>query len=109
MVDLHQCGYFYIQSNERLGDLLLNTRQIKQPESLFKNDWQEKLHITIHDFLQKQRWNFDLLTNQQKKEMTKHLFNSGAFSEKNAADYIARVLQLGRATIFKYLKEWRNL
>lgn len=91
-----------------LGDLLLNTQQMNQPESLFKNDWQEKLHIAIHDFLQKQGWNFDLLTNQQKKEMTKHLFNSGAFSEKNAADYIARVLQLGRATIFKHLKELRN-
>ena len=31
-----------------------------------------------------------------------------AFKEKNAADYVAKVLGLGRATVFKYLKEWRN-
>lgn len=91
-----------------LGELLLNTQQMNPPDSLFKNDWQEKLHIGIHDFLQKNGWNFDLLTHQQKKETTKHLFDNGAFSEKNAADYIARVLQLGRATVFNYLKEWRN-
>ena len=93
---------------KELGDRLLNTQHINQPESLFKNDWQEKVHVALHEFLQQQGWNFDLLTNQQKKEITKHLFDCGAFSEKNAADYIARVLQLGRATVFKYLKEWRN-
>ncbi len=93
---------------KNLGELFLDTQQTNQPESLFKNDWQEKLHKAIHDFLQQQRWKFEGLTHHQKKEMAKHLFERGAFSEKNAADYIARILQLGRATLFKYLKEWRH-
>ncbi len=37
-----------------------------------------------------------------------YLFDIGAFHEKNAADYVANVLNMGRATIFNYLKEFRK-
>lgn len=90
-----------------LGEIFLNAPQINKPESLFKNDWQEKLHKAIHTFLQKQDWKFELLNTRQKKAIVKHLFDCGAFEEKNAANYIAQVLHIGRATIFKYLKDWR--
>lgn len=92
-----------------LGELFLNMPSTDQPKSLFKNDWQEKVHKAIHTFLQTQNWTFETLNHHQKKETAKHLFDSGAFAEKNAADYISQVLHLGRATIFKYLKEWRTL
>lgn len=94
---------------KNLGEMFLQIPQAQQPEGLFKNDWQEKLHQVIHAFLQKQAWNFEVLNQRQKKEIVKHLFTRGAFEEKHAADYIARVLHLGRATVFNYLKEWRNL
>jgi predicted transcriptional regulator YheO len=79
-----------------------------KPQSLFVNDWQEKLHLSIHAYLQNHNLSFDQLSQNDKKALTKHLFDLGAFHEKNAADYVAKVLQLGRATVFKYLKEWRN-
>lgn len=79
-----------------------------QPQSLFTNDWQEKLHVSIHSYLQNHNLSFDHLSQNDKKTLTKHLFDLGAFHEKNAADYVAKVLGLGRATVFKYLKEWRN-
>lgn len=79
-----------------------------QPQSLFANDWQEKLHVSIHSYLQNHSLSFNHLSQNDKKSLTKHLFEIGAFHEKNAADYVAKVLQLGRATVFKYLKEWRN-
>lgn len=78
------------------------------PQSLFTNDWQEKLHVSIHSYLQNHNPSFDHLSQNDKKNLTKHLFDLGAFHEKNAADYVAKVLSLGRATVFKYLKEWRN-
>lgn len=78
------------------------------PKSLFAKDWQEKIHIAIHAYLQEQSWNFDGLTNAQKKNVAKHLFAMGAFNEKNATDYITTALNIGRATLFKYLKEWRH-
>lgn len=79
-----------------------------QPESLFTHDWQEKLHISIHSYLQNHNLSFDHLSQNDKKALAKRLFDLGAFHEKNAADYVAKVLDLGRATVFKYLKEWRN-
>jgi len=97
----------FSQMND-LSKVFLNIDIKDQPESLFKNDWQEKLHVTIQAFLQKHGLKFDQLNNLQKKQLAKYLFELGAFAEKNAADYIAEVLGLGRATIFKYLKEWRK-
>jgi predicted transcriptional regulator YheO len=79
-----------------------------QPQSLFTNDWQEKLHVSIHSYLQNHNLSFDHLSQSDKKTLAKHLFDLGAFNEKNAADYVAKVLGLGRATVFKYLKEWRK-
>jgi predicted transcriptional regulator YheO len=79
-----------------------------QPQSLFTNDWQEKLHVSIHSFLQNHNLSFDHLSQNDKKNLAKHLFDLGAFHEKNSADYVAKVLGLGRATVFKYLKEWRH-
>ena len=79
-----------------------------QPQSLFTNDWQEKLHVSIHSFLQNHNLSFDHLSQNDKKALAKHLFDLGAFHEKNAANYVAKVLRLGRATVFKYLKELRK-
>ena len=44
-----------------LGEVFLNTMKESKPESLFKNDWQEKLHVAIHDFLKDQGLKFDEL------------------------------------------------
>lgn len=79
-----------------------------QPQSLFTNDWQEKLHVSIHSYLQNHNLSFDHLVQSQKKALVQHLANLGAFREKNAAEYVAKVLRIGRATVFKYLREWRN-
>lgn len=91
---------------QELSSVLLHTGN--QPQALFASDWQEKLHVGIHSFLQNHNLLFDHLSQNDKKALAKHLFELGAFHEKKAADYVAKVLHLGRATVFKYLKEWRN-
>ncbi|MDF2964659.1 MAG: hypothetical protein K0Q51_47 [Rickettsiaceae bacterium] len=92
---------------QALSHHFLEISYSKKPEALFKNDWQEKLHISVHAFLKEKGWDFQHLSNSQKKILVENLYSIGAFSEKNAADYIAEILKMGRATIFKYLKEWR--
>ena len=87
--------------------ILQNVSNI-QPRSLFANDWQEKLHISVHDYLHKHRLSFKHLRREDKKALVQHLLGLGAFSEKNAADYVAKVLGLSRATVFKHLKELRD-
>lgn len=91
-----------------LADTLIGSSISAQPHSLFANDWQEKLHIAINDYLQKHGLLFDHLSSAERKSLVHHLFIMDAFNEKNAADYVAKILSLGRATVFKYLKEWRK-
>ena len=79
--------------------------QAPQPDSLFKNDWQERLHLAIHSFLEHKAWIFDQLSRSQKRHVVEHLYHQGAFQEKNAADYVAKVLNISRATVFNYLKQ----
>jgi len=100
------CDISIFNKMQELSSVFL--QMSNQPQSLFTNDWQEKLHVSIHSFLQNHNLSFDHLSQNDKKALAKHLFDLGAFHEKNAADYVAKVLGLGRATVFKYLKEWRN-
>lgn len=100
------CDVSIFHTMQTLSNSLLQVGN--QPPALFAQDWQEKLHRTIHAYLQSQHLPFEHLSQSDKKKLTQHLFELGAFNEKNAADYIANVLGLGRATVFKYLKEWRN-
>ena len=102
------CDVSVFNQMQTLSQQFLEISQAAGPKSLFAKDWQEKLHIAIHAYLQEQSWHFESLTNRQKKELAKHLFSIGAFNEKNATDYITTALNIGRATLFKYLKEWRH-
>jgi len=90
-----------------LGQLIAVGGQ--QPEVLFKNDWQERVHQVIAAFLKEKGWDLSQLSGKQKRALVQHLFEHGAFTEKNAADYIAQVLAMGRATIFNYLRVWRDV
>lgn len=102
------CDVSMFSKMHDLSHAILQNVSNFQPKSLFANDWQEKLHISIQDYLHSHKLSFKHLSRANKKALVKHLFSLGAFSERNAADYVAKVLSLGRATVFKYLKEWRN-
>jgi D-arginine utilization repressor len=102
------CDVSVFSQMHSLSQLFLKVGHTAGPESIFKNDWQDKLHVAVHTFLEGKNWCFENLTSSQKKEVAKHLFTAGAFNEKNAADYVASTLNMGRATIFKFLKEWKK-
>lgn len=101
------CDISVFSKMQSLSEVILQSVGATQPNALFVNDWQEKLHIAIHDYLQKHHLTFENLHSSDKKELVKYLLDLGAFNEKKAADYVAKILSLGRATVFKYLKELR--
>jgi predicted transcriptional regulator YheO len=103
------CDVSIFSQMQQLSRSLLLSNQPVMPKSLFKNDWQEKLHHGIHALLKEKGWPFDSLTQKQKKDVVYYLYQQQAFTEKNAADYIANVLSLGRATVFNYLRSWRQV
>lgn len=96
------------QEMNRLTDLFLKKSITKGSDALFKNDWQERIHISIHEKLQADGLIFSALTQKDKKEFVLYLYKIGAFHEKNAANYIATVFKLSRATVFNYLRDYRK-
>ena len=98
------CDSSIFEQMRNLANVFLSASNNKQPKILFKDDWQEKLHIAINQYIKQQKWDFATLKNTQKKELICYLYSINAFSQKNSANYLAKILNMGRATIFKYLK-----
>lgn len=102
------CDISIFNQMHNLSQAFLPNIEQRQPKSLFKNDCQERIHIALYQALETKDWDFESLSIKQKKELAYQLFIDGAFAEKNSANYIAKILDMGRTTLFKYLKEWRN-
>lgn len=75
------------------------------PDFLFKNDWKEKINIFVSNYLKQHGLNLKSLDKSDRQKLLLALHKEGAFEEKNAASYIADVLQISRATVYNYLKE----
>ena len=90
-------------------DMFLSvTRLQPQPQQLFKDDWQENINTFLHEWIKKENASLTSLNREQKKRIVVDLYLEGAFKAKNAVDYIASVLVMGRATVYKYLREVKN-
>lgn len=81
------------------------TSDINRPEALFKNDWRERINQYINNYLVQNHLTISLLTLKQKRQLVHHLRRKGAFKGKNAANYIAHILNISRATVYNYLQK----
>lgn len=72
-------------------------------DSLFRDDWFERINSYIRHWTTSRGLNISDLSRAQKKELVQALADDGAFSGKNAAGYICRLLGMGRATVYNYL------
>ncbi len=79
--------------------------KVEKPEVLFKNDWREKINIYVLNYLKERGLRFESLDRGEKQKLLLALQKEGAFETKNAASYVAQVLQISRATVYNYLKE----
>ncbi|MCM7515684.1 helix-turn-helix domain-containing protein [Enterobacter hormaechei] len=87
-------------------ELFLSVNRLQpQPTQLFENDWQEKINTFLHQWLAENNVSLSTLSRAQKKTLVTELYRQGAFNVRNSADYIASVLSMGRATVYKHLKE----
>lgn len=87
-------------------ELLLGTQDVtSQPKKLFEDDWQERINLFVNQWLKEQQLTIHGLTHADKRTLVKELLYHGAFEGKSSANYIANVLNMGRATVFKYLAE----
>ena len=94
------------ESAKQALDLFLSPgKLIPQPDALFRDDWQERINTFLHNWLRQRQLGLNLLTREHKRELVEALHAEGAFKGKSAANYVANVLNMGRATVFKHLKE----
>ncbi|MDH4584651.1 transcriptional regulator [Pseudomonas sp. BN415] len=90
-------------------DLFLSSSKlIPQPDALFRDDWQERINTFLHNWLRQRQLGLNLLTREHKRELVLALHAEGAFKGKSAANYVANVLNMGRATVYKHLKELKE-
>ncbi|MBF8740627.1 helix-turn-helix transcriptional regulator [Pseudomonas guariconensis] len=95
------------QAREALDAFFQVSRLIPQPDALFKDDWQERINTFLHAWLKERNLSLRTLKMQDKRALVEALHAEGAFEGRSGADYVANVLSMGRATVYKYLKELR--
>lgn len=89
--------------NDFIAEFIGFNTMTEKPKALFKDDWQEKIHQTIHLYLNNHHLSLKSLTRTEKKKLIEYLHKVGVFNVKNAASYIAKILNVSRATIYNYL------
>lgn len=103
------CINFKVEVFEKMYDslkMLLNIEDKNtQPQAIFSQDWKEHTHNTINKFLKKYDLQLSDLKIKEKKELIIYLNKEGIFSIRNVVSYLCEVLDISRATIYKWLKE----
>lgn len=79
--------------------------KVEKPDFLFKNDWRERINVYVSDYLKQKGLNIKSIDKEEKRKILIELWKEGAFETKNAASYVADVLQISRATVYNYLKD----
>lgn len=89
---------------QTLTALVAVPQSAEKPASLFKEDWHERINEYIQSWTRERRLSIAEMTRLQKQQLVADLAGDGAFGGRNAAAYISRILGLGRATVYNYLR-----
>ena len=100
------CINLDISKWEQMHELILGLigSKMEQPDVLFKNDWREKINVYVSAYLKNRSLRLESLSRGEMQNLLFELKKEGAFETKNAASYVADVLQVSRATVYNYLK-----
>jgi predicted transcriptional regulator YheO len=90
---------------QTLSALVAVPQSLEKPAALFKEDWHERINEYIQSWTRERGLTIAEMSRTQKQQLVTDLAGDGAFGGRNAAAYISRVLGLGRATVYNYLKK----
>ncbi|WP_299951582.1 PAS domain-containing protein [uncultured Ruegeria sp.] len=93
---------------QQLSQLVRNLQPAQvasaQPDSLFRNDWHERLNVFVSDWCAHRNTRVDSLDREDRRALVNALETSNALAERNAAAYVARLLGVSRATVYNDLR-----
>ncbi|RXJ87659.1 transcriptional regulator [Arcobacter sp. CECT 8985] len=103
------CINFNIQTFENIFDSLKSFLNIEDknesPNLLFSQDWKSHTNKLIKEFLETKNRKIEELKIKEKKELILFLNDKGIFSIRNVVAYLCEILNISRATIYKWLKQ----
>jgi predicted transcriptional regulator YheO len=62
----------------------------------------------LHAWLRERQIGLNALTRDHRRELVEALYAEGAFRGRSSANYVAAVLGMGRATVYKHLKQMKE-
>jgi predicted transcriptional regulator YheO len=93
------------QLETMIQGFLRNTGDSTQLDELFEDDWQDRINSFVSTHLGEQNLNPTGLRRADRGELVRALHAAGAFRATGAADYVARVLSVSRATVYNDLAQ----
>ncbi|MFK0164135.1 transcriptional regulator [Rhizobium sp. NPDC090279] len=79
-----------------------------QPSALFRTDWQETVNAAIADFLSERGLAASALAKEDHAALIEVLEQEGYFAIRNLVPYLAKLLGISRATVYKHLRDARE-
>jgi D-arginine utilization repressor len=96
----------FIQDAHRLLEVFLKTKDgAKNPIEIFGAQCEDQATTFIEQFLREQNVSLNFLNRNQKKEVVRQLYGKGIFNYKSAAPFIAKKLNISRASVYNYIKK----
>ncbi|MBW0445123.1 hypothetical protein EN871_04485 [bacterium M00.F.Ca.ET.228.01.1.1] len=86
------------------ASFLKNAEMVEQPDILFSGDWKERTNKLVAEFLEENGLAISGLTREDTVELIRALDSAGIFTVRNSANYVCELVNLSRATLYKYLK-----
>lgn len=80
----------------------------QMPLALNEHDWREQIHQALGSFLRANNVALEALTREQKIEAVGFLDSQRLFLTRNAAQHVASILGVSRATVYNWLNKTRN-
>jgi predicted transcriptional regulator YheO len=86
-------------------DFLVAAGDSTQQDQMFDDDWQQRIDAFVRQYLLERNLSVKDLRRKERAMLVRALQEAGAFRAKSAATYVARVLDISRATVYSDLAE----
>lgn len=93
----------FVAVGRALDTFLASAQDSSALDDLFDDDWQRRITAFVDRYLEERQRPLLGLTTNERRELVRALQRAGAFRAKHAARFVANVLGVSRATIYKDL------